>query len=88
MTPKSMLRNKRATSSLSELGPGTSFHRLLWDNCETNKGEKIKLVRDDRIRRVVICSGKVYYDLHEEREKRGSRRCLSVCASSSSIRSR
>ena len=71
MTPKSMLRNKRATSSLSELGPGTSFHRLLWDNCETNKGEKIKLVRDDRIRRVVICSGKVYYDLHEEREKRG-----------------
>jgi len=71
MTPKSMLRNKRATSGLAELGPGTSFHRLLWDNAETHKGEKIKLVRDDRIRRVVICTGKVYYDLHEEREKRG-----------------
>ena len=71
MTPKSMLRNKRATSSLAELGSGTSFHRLLWDNAETNKGEKIKLVRDDRIRRVVICTGKVYYDLHDEREKRG-----------------
>ena len=71
MTPKSMLRNKRATSALAELGPGTSFHRLLWDNAETNKNEKIKLVRDDRIRRVVICTGKVYYDLHEEREKRG-----------------
>ena len=35
------------------------------------KGEKIKLVADDKIRRVVLCSGKVYYDLYEEREKRG-----------------
>ena len=33
--------------------------------------EKIKLVADDKIRRVVMCSGKVYYDLYEEREKRG-----------------
>ena len=33
--------------------------------------EKIKLVPDDKIRRVVMCSGKVYYDLYEEREKRG-----------------
>ena len=33
--------------------------------------EKIKLVADDKIRRVVLCSGKVYYDLYEEREKRG-----------------
>ena len=35
------------------------------------KNEKIKLVADDKIRRVVLCSGKVYYDLYEEREKRG-----------------
>ena len=35
------------------------------------KGEKIKLAKDDKIRRVVLCSGKVYYDLYEEREKRG-----------------
>ena len=33
--------------------------------------EKIKLVPDEKIRRVVLCSGKVYYDLYEEREKRG-----------------
>ena len=71
MTPKSMLRNKRATSSLDAFGPGASFHRLLWDHAETHKGEKIKLAKDDRIRRVVLCSGKVYYDLYEEREKRG-----------------
>ncbi len=71
MTPKSLLRNKRATSMLSEIGPGTSFHRLLWDDAEFRKGEKIKLTRDDKIRRVVLCTGKVYYDLYEEREKRG-----------------
>jgi 2-oxoglutarate dehydrogenase E1 component len=34
-------------------------------------GDGVKLVRDDRIRRVVLCAGKVYYDLYEEREKRG-----------------
>src|ERR1700728_662570 len=33
--------------------------------------EKIKLVPDEKIRRVILCSGKVYYDLYEEREKRG-----------------
>jgi 2-oxoglutarate dehydrogenase E1 component len=71
MTPKSMLRNKRAVSNLEAFGPGTSFHRLLWDHAETHEGEKIKLAKDDRIRRVVVCSGKVYYDLYDEREKRG-----------------
>jgi 2-oxoglutarate dehydrogenase E1 component len=71
MTPKSMLRNKRAVSNLEAFGPGTSFHRLLWDHAETHKGEEIKLAEDDRIRRVVVCSGKVYYDLYDEREKRG-----------------
>ena len=71
MTPKSLLRNKRAVSTLDEIKGGTSFHRLLWDDAEYLKGEKTKLVRDDRMRRVVLCSGKVYYDLYEEREKRG-----------------
>src|SRR5579872_7297254 len=71
MTPKSMLRNKRAVSDLEAFGPGTSFHRLLWDHAETHEGEKIKLVKDEKIRRVVVCSGKVYYDLYDEREKRG-----------------
>ncbi|MBC8036471.1 MAG: 2-oxoglutarate dehydrogenase E1 component, partial [Rhizobiales bacterium] len=71
MTPKSLLRHKRATSKLAEMGEGTSFHRLLWDDAEILTGEKIKLVPDAQIRRVVMCSGKVYYDLYEEREKRG-----------------
>lgn len=71
MTPKSLLRHKRAVSKLDELGPGTAFHRLLWDDAQALKGEKIKLAPDDKIRRVVLCSGKVYFDLYEEREKRG-----------------
>jgi 2-oxoglutarate dehydrogenase E1 component len=71
MTPKSLLRHKRAVSRLDEMASGTSFHRLLWDDAQLLQGEKIKLVADNKIRRVVMCSGKVYYDLYEEREKRG-----------------
>jgi 2-oxoglutarate dehydrogenase E1 component len=71
MTPKSLLRHKRAVSRLDEMGPGTTFHRLLWDDAQLLPAEKIKLVADERIRRVVLCAGKVYYDLYEEREKRG-----------------
>ena len=70
MTPKSLLRNKRATSRLEEFGVGTSFHRTLWDDAEVLKDQLIKLTSDDKIRRVVMCSGKVYYDLYEERDKR------------------
>ncbi len=71
MTPKSLLRHKRAVSRLDELTTGTSFHRLLWDDAQLLPDEKIKLVPDNKIRRVLVCSGKVYYDLYEEREKRG-----------------
>jgi 2-oxoglutarate dehydrogenase E1 component len=70
MTPKSLLRHKRAVSRLDEMGHDTSFHRVLYDDAQVLEGEKIKLVADDKIRRVILCSGKVYYDLYEEREKR------------------
>ncbi len=71
MTPKSLLRHKRVVSTLAQFGPGSSFHRLLWDDAQFLPDQAIKLVPDDAIRRVVICSGKVYYDLYDEREKRG-----------------
>ncbi|GGK33650.1 2-oxoglutarate dehydrogenase E1 component [Salinarimonas ramus] len=70
MTPKSLLRHKRCVSTLADLGPDSTFHRILVDDAE-RAGSEIQLVRDDKIRRVVLCSGKVYYDLYEEREKRG-----------------
>ncbi len=71
MTPKSLLRHKRCVSTLEEMGPDASFHRVLWDDAEYLKGSLVKLVKDERIRRVVLCTGKVYYDLLEEREQRG-----------------
>jgi 2-oxoglutarate dehydrogenase E1 component len=70
MTPKSLLRHRRVVSALSEFDKGTSFHRVLWDHAE--RGETgVKLVPDNAIKRVILCSGKIYYDLLEERESRG-----------------
>ena len=72
MTPKSLLRHKRAVSDLSDMVTGTTFHRVLWDDAQSHPDESgVKLKPDDKIRRVVLSSGKVYYDLLEEREKRG-----------------
>ena len=53
------------------MGPGTSFHRVLLDDAEERPGYSVELKPDAEIRRVILCSGKVYYDLFEEREKRG-----------------
>jgi len=64
MTPKSLLRNKDATSPLSEFTKG-SFQTIIPEN----KEEVIK--RPDKVKRVIACSGKVYYDLVKKREERG-----------------
>ena len=53
------------------MGPGSTFHRVLWDDAQLLPNEKIKLKPDAEIRRVVLCSGKVYYDLYEAREAAG-----------------
>lgn len=72
MTPKSLLRHKRCVSDFSEMNARSSFHRVLWDDAEIQaKRGKVKLKPDKDIRRVVICSGKVYYDLFEAREEQG-----------------
>ena len=65
MSPKSLLRHKRAVSRLSDLGPGSHFHRVLY--CD-------ELPSDPKdAEQVVMCSGKIYYELLEEREKRDAR---------------
>ncbi len=69
-SPKSLLRHKMATSTLAEFGEGSSFHRILWDDAQKGSSDT-KLVADDQIKRVVMCSGKVYYDLLAERDARG-----------------
>jgi len=71
MTPKSLLRHKLAVSTLEDMGPGSSFHRVLLDDAESKPGTSVELRPDPEIKRVVLCSGKVYYDLFEERQKRG-----------------
>ena len=75
LTPKSLLRHKKCTSFLSDMLPGTSFHRVLRDQAEAVPGATtVKLVEDSKIKRVILCTGKVYFDLMEEREKRNENR--------------
>ena len=61
MTPKSLLRQKRAVSKLEDFGPGSLFQLVLPGKA---------LADPAKVQQVVMCSGKVYYDLLEEREKR------------------
>ena len=70
MTPKSLLRHKMAVSEVQDFLTGSSFHRVLWDDAEKGNSDT-ELKADDKIKRVVLCSGKVYYDLLEERDARG-----------------
>ena len=70
MTPKSLLRNKLCTSKLEDFGKKNSFHRVLWDHAiDPNETDFIKLKRSEKIKKVILCSGKVYFDLLEAREK-------------------
>ncbi|MCW8085069.1 2-oxoglutarate dehydrogenase E1 component [Sabulicella glaciei] len=63
MTPKSLLRHKLAVSSLAEFGPGSAFRHVI--------PEVDALVPEAQVRRVVLCTGKVYYDLLQERRDKG-----------------
>ncbi|MEJ2028900.1 MAG: 2-oxoglutarate dehydrogenase E1 component, partial [Maritimibacter sp.] len=74
MTPKSLLRHRLCVSKAEDFTDGSSFHRILWDDADRSYNSGLsdtKLKDDDKIRRVVMCSGKVYYDLLEARDERG-----------------
>jgi 2-oxoglutarate dehydrogenase E1 component len=72
MTPKSLLRHKRAVSNLADMAEGTSFHRVMVDGAEAGCDVGgVTLAADDKISRVILCSGKVYYDLIDHRAKAG-----------------
>ncbi len=68
MTPKSLLRHKRCISNLSEFTKKNTFHRVLDDDAYSKNSGLIKLKGDNDIKKVVMCSGKIYYDLVEARE--------------------
>jgi 2-oxoglutarate dehydrogenase E1 component len=70
MTPKSLLRNKYCVSNLEDFSKENSFHRILWDHAIDPKTNGfIKLRKASEIKKVIMCSGKVYFDLLEAREK-------------------
>ena len=68
-TPKSLLRSKKSFSNIEDFNKESSFHRVLLDHAELPNSNYIKLAMDKDIKRIVFCSGKIYYDLLEEREK-------------------
>ena len=61
MSPKSLLRHKLVVSKLADLATGSRFRRVL--------GEVDQLAAADKVKRVILCSGKVYYDLLEHRRE-------------------
>ena len=60
-TPKSLLRHKSCVSSAAMMMDDSTFHRILWDD------DKDSLAKADKIKRVILCTGKVYYDLFAAR---------------------
>ncbi|PCH99686.1 MAG: hypothetical protein COB76_05085 [Alphaproteobacteria bacterium] len=65
LTPKSLLRHKMCVSPASMMTGDSTFHRILWDDAELDG----KLNKPKDIKRVVLCTGKVYYDLFQAREE-------------------
>jgi 2-oxoglutarate dehydrogenase E1 component len=70
MTPKSLLRHPLCVSNAEDFTTGSFFRRVMWDDAQVGASD-LKLASDAKIKRVVICSGKVYYDLLAERDARG-----------------
>ena len=69
MTPKSLLRHKKCVSLIDDFSKKNSFHRVLEDHAYIKNSETIELKKDSKIERIVMCSGKIYFDLLEAREK-------------------
>ncbi len=67
MAPKSLLRHKKCTSETADMVGQTAFRRVLWDMAE-NEG---MLAKPKDIKRLILCSGKVYFDLYQAREDMG-----------------
>jgi len=69
MTPKSLLRHKKCVSDILEFSKKSTFHRVLEDDAYSKVNNLLELKKkDDQIKKVVMCSGKIYYDLIEARE--------------------
>ena len=69
MTPKSLLRHKYCVSNLDDFNKSNSFHRVLEDHALIKNSKFVKIKKAKKVRKVIICSGKIYFDLLEAREK-------------------
>ncbi len=69
MTPKSLLRNKHCVSNLEDFSKKNYFHRVLPDHALEKNSKFISIKKPKNIRKIVFCSGKVYFDLLDAREK-------------------
>ena len=69
MTPKSLLRNKKCVSNIEDFSKKNSFHRVLEDHAYIKGSQIIKLKSDNKIKKVIMCSGKIYFDLLDARDK-------------------
>lgn len=68
MTPKSLLRLPECRSSFDEMVPGSDFKRLIPDDGPASQNP-------DGVRKLIFCTGKVYYDLLKERKNAGWKKC-------------
>ena len=64
VTPKNLLREKKCTSTLDEMGEHTKFKRVY------REVDPVISENPDKVKRVLMCTGKIYYELMDEREKR------------------
>jgi len=69
MTPKSLLRHKYCVSNLDDFNKSNFFHRVLEDHALIKNSKFIKIKKASKVRKIIICSGKIYFDLLEAREK-------------------
>ena len=69
MTPKSLLRHNICVSNIEDFSKENTIHRVLLDHADVGGYGLIKLKKDTEIRKVIMCSGKVYFDLIKAREK-------------------
>ena len=71
MTPKSLLRHPECRSSFDEMVPGTEFKRLIPDDGPASQNP-------DGVKKLIFCTGKVYFDLTKARQERGNIKFVSV----------
>ena len=78
MTPKSLLRHKGCVSKIEDFTKENSFHRILTDHAYLEDSKLITLEKDKKIEKVILCSGKIYFDLIEAREKSKNKKVVFV----------